>query len=61
MRFRRRPGVAPQGPSRATLTAALAAVAAVTLIAACSSSSSGRTGSGSASTWPAACWQRLAA
>ena len=50
MRFRRRPGVAPQGPSRATLTAALAAVAAVTLIAACSSSSSGSSGAGATST-----------
>jgi ABC-type sugar transport system substrate-binding protein len=49
MRFRRRPGVAPQGPSRATLTAALAAVAAVTLIAACSSSSSGSSGAGATS------------
>lgn len=50
MRFRRRPGVAPQGPSRATLTAALAAVAAVTLIAACSSGSSGSSGAGATST-----------
>jgi ABC-type sugar transport system substrate-binding protein len=42
MRFRRRLGVAPRGPSRATTvtTAAVAAVAAATLIAACSSSSS---------------------
>src|SRR6476469_2918986 len=50
MRFRRRPGVAPLGPSRA-ITAALAAVAAVTLIAACSSGgSSGSAGSGATST-----------
>jgi len=51
MRFRRRPGVAPLGPSRA-ITAALAAVAAVTLIAACSSggSSSSASGSGATST-----------
>ena len=54
MRFRRRPGVAPLGPSRA-ITAALAAVAAVTLIAACSSGgssspASGGTSTGSAST-----------
>ena len=52
MRFRRRPGVAPLGPSRA-ITAALAAVAAVTLIAACSSggsSSSAGSGSGATST-----------
>ena len=49
MRFRRRPGVAPQGPSRA-ITAGLAAVAAVTLIAACSSGSSGSSGSGATST-----------
>jgi ABC-type sugar transport system substrate-binding protein len=52
MRFRRRLGVAPLGPSRAT-TAALAAVAAATLIAACSSgssSSSSSTSSGATST-----------
>ena len=50
MRFRRRPGVAPLGPSRA-ITAALAAVAAVTLIAACSSGgSSSSAGSGATST-----------
>ena len=49
MRFRRRPGMAPQGPSRA-ITAGLAAVAAVTLIAACSSGSSGSSGSGATST-----------
>jgi len=49
MRFRRRPGVAPLGPSRA-ITAALASVAAVTLIAACSSGSSGSSASGSTST-----------
>ena len=49
MRFRRRPGVAPLGPSRA-ITAALAAVAAVTLIAACSSGSSSSSASGSTST-----------
>src|SRR6266480_1471297 len=55
MRFRRRPGVAPLGPSRA-ITAALAAVAAVTLIAACSSggssssAGSSATSTGSAST-----------
>ena len=51
MRFRRRLGVAPLGPSRAT-TAALAAVAAATLIAACSSgsSSSGSSSSGTTST-----------
>jgi ABC-type sugar transport system substrate-binding protein len=49
MRFRRRPGVAPQGPSRA-ITAGLAAVAAVTLIAACSSGSSSSSGSGATST-----------
>ena len=51
MRFRRRPGVAPLGPSRAI--AALAAAAAVTLIAACSSggsSSSAGSGSGATST-----------
>ena len=48
MRFRRRPGVAPLGPSRAI--AALAAVAAVTLIAACSSSSSSSPASGATST-----------
>ena len=49
MRFRRRPGVAPLGPSRA-ITAALAAVAAVTLIAACSSGGSSSSASGSTST-----------
>jgi ABC-type sugar transport system substrate-binding protein len=49
MRFRRRPGVAPLGPSRA-ITAALASVAAVTLIAACSSSGSSSSASGSTST-----------
>jgi ribose transport system substrate-binding protein len=50
MRFRRRPGVAPLGPSR-TVTTALAAVAAVTLIAACSSGgSSSSAGSGATST-----------
>jgi ABC-type sugar transport system substrate-binding protein len=49
MRFRRRPGVAPLGPSRA-ITAALASVAAVTLIAACSSGSSSSSASGSTST-----------
>ena len=54
MRFRRRPGVAPLGPSR-TVTTALAAVAAVTLIAACSSggssssADSGATSTGTAS------------
>jgi ABC-type sugar transport system substrate-binding protein len=48
MRFRRRPGVAPLGPSRAI--AALAAVAAVTLIAACSSGSSSSPASGATST-----------
>src|SRR5712691_4099425 len=45
MRFRRRPGVAPMGPSRATTTA-LAAVAAATLIAACSSGGSSSPGAG---------------
>jgi simple sugar transport system substrate-binding protein/ribose transport system substrate-binding protein len=50
MRFRRRRlGVAPLGPSRAT-TAALAAVAAATLIAACSSGSSSSSSSGTTST-----------
>jgi ABC-type sugar transport system substrate-binding protein len=49
MRFRRRPGVAPLGPSRA-ITAALAAVAAVTLIAACSSGGSSSSASGSKAT-----------
>src|SRR5580704_15909913 len=44
MRFRRRLGAAPKGPSRAT-TAALAAAAAATLIAACSSGSSSSTSS----------------
>src|SRR5690349_14406851 len=56
MRFRRRPGVAPLGPSR-TVTTALAAVAAVTLIAACSSggsSSSGASGATSTGTASAA-------
>ncbi len=48
MRFRRRPGVAPMGLSRAT-TAALAAVTATTLIAACSSGSSSSPGSGATS------------
>jgi ABC-type sugar transport system substrate-binding protein len=47
MRFRRRPGVGPVGPSRAA-TAAAAAVAAATLLAACSSSSSSSSGSSSA-------------
>jgi ribose transport system substrate-binding protein len=45
MRFRRRPGVAPLGPSRA-----IAALAAVTLIAACSSGSSSSPASGATST-----------
>jgi ribose transport system substrate-binding protein len=49
MRFRRRPGVAPQGPSRA-ITAALGAVTAATLIAACSSGSSGSSAAGTAAT-----------
>src|SRR5690348_12673850 len=49
MRFRRRPGVAPLGPSRA-ITAALAAVAATTLIVACSSGSSSSPASGGTST-----------
>jgi len=49
MTIRRRLGVAPKGPSRAT-TAALAAVAAATLIAACSSGGSSSSSSGSGAT-----------
>ncbi len=52
MRFRRRPGVAPMGPSRAT-TIALATVAAAALIAACSSGSSSGQNSGTTSASPA--------